>query len=437
VDDVDRFLSTHAIDTIEVSLPDLTGALRGKRVPVSAFSGSSGPRDTAFSSGLFIWDYAADLVADEQYNWSNGYPDIQARPDLSTMRRVSWRPGTALVLCDAFLPSGEPVDIAPRQVLRRAVDALREAGYRAQIGLETEFFLLDAQSLTPSSTRNPVYSLHDGWSEQPIVDEIVAALIAAGIEVESYGLEYAAGQVEINTRYADPLQAADQLMFFRYTVKQIAARHGRIATFMAKPFDAFSGSGLHIHQSLCDLDGRNVFWDAERRDLSVTARHYLSGLLRYLTELHAVYVPTPNGYKRMSDRSFAPTTVSWGLDNRCVAVRGLVHGSTGSRLELRVAAADANPYLAVAAAIMSGLSGIVARSPPPPPVASDAYATADLPRLPGRLCDATASFRTSGFARTVFGSRMVDLIATVAEREVGLFDSAVSDWERARYLQAV
>src|SRR5262249_20311840 len=147
--------------------------------------------------------------------------------------------------------------------------------------------------------------------------EIRDALETAGIEVEACGAEYAPGQSEINIKYSDPLQAADNLIFLRYAAKQVAARHGLLATFMAKPFSDLSGSGLHVHQSLLDSAGaRNVFWDADQRGLSALGGHYLRGLLAYAPDTYAVCVPTPNGFRRCRDHSFAPTTLSWGSDNR-------------------------------------------------------------------------------------------------------------------------
>jgi len=428
-------LAKDGIDTVETGLVDLTGALRGKRLPVRAFQDGGLAGDVGFCSVLFAWDYAAAVLPDDTYTWSGGYPDILVQPDMTSMRPLAWRPGTVLVLCDAVDELGAPVEVAPRRILRRACDAVRAAGFETKIGLEIEFYLIDAATRRPSSSRNPVYSLHDGSELEPALAEIRAALLAGGVEVEACGPEYGAGQVEITLRYDEPMRAADTMVFFRYAVKQIAAKHGLLATFMAKPFADLSGSGLHVHQSLW-REGANAFWGAGRDGLGPVAEQYLAGLLRYAPDCMAVAVPTPNGYRRMVPHSFAPTTVSWGSDNRCAAVRALHRGPSGTRLELRTAAADANPYLVVATALMAGLTGITDGLVPPPEVKEDAYLSAS-PPLPPDLPQALSLLTASTFARSVLGVKACELLAQVGERETELFRNQVTDWERTRYLEAV
>jgi glutamine synthetase len=428
-------LDSAGIDTVETGLVDLTGALRGKRMPVQAFRDGGLAGDVGFCSVVFAWDYAADVLPDDTYTWSGGYPDIFVRPDLTSLRPLAWRPGAALVLCDAVDETGAPVEVSPRWILRRAHEQVRAAGYDTKVGLEIEFYLVDARTRRPSGTRNPVYSLHDGSEHEPVLAEIRAALLAGGVEVEACGPEYGAGQVEITLRYDEPVRAADTLTFFRYAVKQIAARNGLLATFMARPFADISGSGLHVHQSLW-RHGTNAFWDTERGGLSAIADHYLAGLLRYAPDCMAVAVPTPNGYRRMVPHSFAPTTVSWGTDNRCTAVRALRRGAAGTRLELRTAAADANPYLVVATALMAGLAGIQDAMTLPPEVKDDAYRSA-CPPLPSDLPRALDLLASSAFARSVLGTKTCELLTEVGEREIELYRNQVSDWERTRYLEAV
>src|SRR5215472_4954183 len=305
---VGEFLSKYEIGTVEMSVADLTGALRGKRLPVRAFRSAGVGGECGLSSALFAWDYQADVFPGERYNWSNGYPDVFLRPDLDTLRVVAWRPGTAFVTCDVVDGGGRAVGVSPRQILRKVVGALGGAGYAANVGLETEFYVLDAASGVPRTGRIPCYGLHEDSFMEPMLAEVRQGLEVEGIEVEASGAEYGPGQVEINLRYRDPLGAADELMFFRYAVKQIAARYQLTATFMPKPFGESSGSGLHVHQSLCDAGGVNVFWDEAGAGLIQAARSYAAGLLRYLAQIQAVAVPTPNGYKRVSRPSFAPTT---------------------------------------------------------------------------------------------------------------------------------
>jgi hypothetical protein len=262
----DRFISDNSIETVELAVVDIMGAIRGKRIPAPVFLQGT---EFAMPSGVFCIDYGLDMLQTSEYSWASGYPDIFLVPDPDTLRLVHWRPGTALVFCDVVDRAGLSVPLDPRRILSVAQDQAREAGFDPRFGLETEFYLLDPDSLRPRQSRIPVYSLNDDSHLWPVIRDIHSALQAAGVTVEASGAEYGPGQVEINLAQAAPLAAADNLLFFRYAVKQIAAAHGYLATFMAKPRSESAGSGLHVHQSLRSLDtGRNVFWDGETTGLS-------------------------------------------------------------------------------------------------------------------------------------------------------------------------
>lgn len=432
---IERFISENAIDTVELAVVDTQGALRGKRIPAAAFQREE---RFALSSGLYCLDYGLDVLPAGGYSWANGYPDVFLAPDAGTLRPVPWRPGTALVFCDVLDHAGRPVPLDPRLVLNRAQERVREAGLDPLVGLETEFYLLDPETHRARHPRIPVYSLHDDSYLWPVVKEIQSALLAAGVEVEASEPEYGAGQVEINLGHAAPLSAADDLLFFRYTVKQIAAAHGYLATFMAKPWAEASGSGLHVHQSLRSREtGRNVFWDPATGELSAPGRWYLGGLLHHAAETCHVALPTPNGYKRSARYSFAPTHVTWGFDHRSAAVRALVHGDRGTRLEHRVAAADANPYLLVATQLLAGLAGLEKQLEPPPAATADVYASTDAEPLPGSVLEAVSLLRGSTFARSALGEEVRELLCLIGEAEQAAAGAEVSDWERRRYLESV
>jgi glutamine synthetase len=437
-DDHEKFLADHGIDTVELATPDVTGALRGKRVPLASFRENALAGEVGLSSAVLAWDYALDVLEIGEYNWGRGYSDVFLRPDLDTLRLVPWKPRTALVFCDVVGAQGEPAPLSPRTILRGARQRCHEAGYEPYFALETEFYVLDRETLRPFSDRNPVYSLHDNVYLEPLLTEICAALEAADVPVEACGGEYAPGQVEINLTPSDPVSAADDLLFFRYAVKQLAERHGCLATFMGKPFGEFSGSGLHVHQSLWRKGmSENVFWDPEGGGLSQTARYYAAGLLRYSGEAHLIAAPTPNAYKRLVEHSFAPVNLSWGIDNRSVAVRGLVRHSRGTRWESRVATADANPYLVQAYQLSAGLAGIAEQREPDPQASVDAYTAAEAEPLPAHIADAIRSLRDSPFAREALGKECVELLCAVSQRENDAYRTQVSEWERSRYLRAV
>lgn len=432
---VEQFLKEHSITMVELATPDMTGAIRGKRIPVESFSANGMSNAVGLSSAVLAWDYRMEVIETSDYSWANGYPDIFLRPDVSTLRIVPWKPKTALVFCDVVDAAGNLAAISPRNVLRRTVTELEQAGLSPYIAMETEFYAVDGQTLRPRGDRNPVYSLHDNYYLEPFLDEVCAMLLSADVEVEACGAEYAPGQVEINLTPSDPLTAADSLLFFRYAVKQLAPRHGYRATFMAKPFGDLSGSGLHIHQSMW-REKENAFWDKDTGSLSRIGENYVAGLLKYAAELQLVAVPTPNGYKRVADHSFAPTNLSWGLDNRCAAVRVLVRDAKGTRVETRIAAADANPYLLAAGQLTAGLAGITEELKPAPP-AANSYISAEYSPLPTNIWDAATRFGESDFARRALGAATVRNLCQVAANEAAAGQREVTEWERNRYLDSV
>ena len=433
---LDRFISDNSIETVELAIVDMMGAIRGKRIPAPIFRRGG---EFAMSSGLFCVDHALEVLPPAgRYSWASGYPDVFLVPDVATLRLVPWREATALVFCDVVDRTGRPVPLDPRRILRQAQDRAREAGFDPSVGLETEFYLLDPDSLRPRHSRNPLYSLHDDSYLWPVIRDVRSALEAVGVVVEASGAEYGAGQVEINLGHSAPLTAADDLLFFRYAVKQIAAEHGYLATFMAKPWAESSGSGLHVHQSLRSREtGRNAFWDEETGGLSDRGRSYLGGLVRHAAETCHVAVPTPNGYKRSVDYSFAPTHVTWGFDHRSAAVRALVHGDGGTRLEHRVAAADANPHLLVATQLLAGLAGLEERLEPPAAATTDVYAGVDAEPLPRSVAEAVALLDGSKFARSALGDEVTELLCLLGRAEQAAANAEVTGWERRRYLESV
>ncbi|MBP2328357.1 glutamine synthetase [Kibdelosporangium banguiense] len=432
---VDQFISDNSIETVELAAVDAMGAIRGKRIPASAFRPG---KQFAISSGLYCLDYGLGVMSVGSYSWANGYPDVFLVPDLATLRLVPWRPATALVFCDVVGRAGQPVPLDPRQILSRAQEQAWQAGFDPRFGLETEFYLLDPDSLRPRHSRNPIYSLHDDSYLWPVIRDIQSALLAVGVEVEASEAEYGPGQVEINLGHSPSLAAADNLLFFRYAVKQIAAAHGYLATFMAKPWAESSGSGLHVHQSLrCRETGRNAFWDGETGGLSAHGRWYLGGLVQHAAETCYVAVPTPNGYKRSTSYSFAPTHVTWGFDHRSAALRALVHGDGGTRLEHRVASADANPYFLVATQLLAGLAGLEKQLEPPSAATTDVYAATDAEPLPRSVPEAVARLNESTFARSALGEEMTQLLCLLGQTEQAAADAEVTDWERRRYLESV
>ena len=427
LNDIQQYLSEHNITTIEAGFADFHGTLRGKRFPVHQLS-ELAHSGFALCRAVLAWDLQCGIFPIELASFENGYPDLIAKPILDTLREIPWRPGSAFVLCDLEDTEGKPVEISPRRVLQNVIARATQLGYRPVIGAELEFYLLNEER-KPVFPGVQAYSLSLGAEVEFVVGEIRNHLESFGIPVEASNTEYGPAQLEINLKYGDALTVADNTILFKNAVKEIARKHSLYASFMPKPWADQSGNGLHLHQSLWNLE-RTVNLFAEDSSL---AQHYLAGLLDTLREFTALGAPSVNSFKRISEHSFAPTNVTWGKDNRTVAVRSLLSNNAGSRLELRSGSADANPYLAIAASIASGLNGIQTKLQSPPAHTGDGYLDIEHP-LPKTLSQALDLLETSSKARDLLGEALVTHLLAIGRHEVELFENAVTDWERDRYL---
>jgi glutamine synthetase len=429
----------HNIHTVEVILVDTWGIPRGKRLPVAQFLRAGG--DFHIANVIYVWGPRCGLH-ESPWVWADdGFPDLHAVPDLSSFRIAGWTEGVAVVMADSFdSATGEPIVLDSRQMLKGTLAAFADLRYGVQAATELEFYLINPDG-TPAFSDIHCYSILKGAEYEPVLGEIRAALAATGIDVEACNFEYGPAQVEINMRYGPALKIADETILFKYICRQIARKHGYDATFMAKPFAGQSGSGLHIHQSLVDSEGHNVFAevDAEGPITSSIMQRYLAGLMAHHKELQAIMTPTTNGYKRVEDYSFSPTQVTWGLDNRLVGVRSIVEGGPANRLESRWAAADANPYLVLHGTLQAGLDGLQSNLPVPPMVQGDPHASDEWERLPTTLEGAMGNFVSSPFNKRVFGETFVSCYEALQANELSEYAAEVTDdktaaaWEFARY----
>jgi len=266
--------------------------------------------------------------------------------------------------------------------------------------------------------------------QEPFVESVRETLRRYGLAVEACNPEAGPGQFEINLRAGPALQAADEAFLLKSAVKEVAARQGLLATFMAKPRSDWPGSSCHLHLSVGDGDGEG---------LSPTMRHFIGGLLAGMAELSAVFAPTPNSYRRFVPYSWAATTATWSLDNRSAGLRAICRGDGATRIEHRQAGADANPYLAVAAALAAGLDGVGRACEPPAPIDGDVYALPDAtaPPLPATLAEATDLLDRSALARDWLGDDVVAHCVAMRRGELAAQAAAVTDWETSRYLEAL
>ena len=419
--------------TVEVVITDNHGVLRGKRIPASRWD-TVKDEGIALSVAALVWGARCELRDETPIGgMETGYPDVTVLPVPGTERALPWRPGTVQVLGQVLDTAGTPSSLDPRGALRSVLAEFAELGYTAKLALEMEFYLLDPGTRRPHETDVNCYAVDDGGFEEKILAPLRNQLLEFGVPVEASNIEYAPGQFEVNLRYEDALDAVDNGVRFRSAVKEIARQHGYLATFMGKPFDELSGSGMHVHQSLWK-DGVNAFRDdaAEYR-LSETALRYVAGLHANIRDLSLLGSPTANDFKRRQDNTFCPTTVSWGTDNRTVAIRAITAGGA-TRVEQRDAAADCNPYLAVAGQLAAGLSGIREGLTPPPPCTGDAYTEPTAVRLPTTVEESSTLLEQSALARRTFTKDLLDVYVDTCRYEYRMVTAPVTDVERNRYL---
>ena len=426
-----------------VAFTDMQGRLMGKRIAARFFLDDVAEHGAECCNYLFAVDVEMTTVAGYAVsNWDTGYGDMVMRPDLTTLRLIPWLPGTALVLADLAWHDGSPVEQAPRRVLRRQLDRLAQRGLRAYVGTELEFMVFDDtyrhawasgyRELTPASDYNIDYAVLASSRIEPLLRDIRQQMAGAGLHWEAAKGECNKGQQEIGFRYDEALVTCDNHGIYKNGAKEIADQHGKCLTFMAK-YDEREGNSCHIHISLRATDDSPVFADEQQPfGMSQTFRSFVAGQLATLPELTMFYAPNINSYKRFADRSFAPTVVAWGLDNRTCALR-IVGQGEGMRVECRVPGGDVNQYLAVAALIAGGLHGIEHGLQLPEPCSGNAYqAAGHVGRLPGTLAEAAALFQGSTIAGDAFGENVVSHYVNNAHVEVAAFNAAVTDWERVR-----
>jgi glutamine synthetase len=432
--------SDAGVHTIEIAAPDTQGHLRGKRVPVERYFRSVHAAGASIADAMFVFDMQNDLPDNEFVNMDTGYLDCHLVPDNTTGRVYSHRPGYGLVFADAMNQHGDPHPLAPRGLLAAQIERCRAAGLDPVVATELEFYLC-TPDWQPIQSHIQYSSLTDALGVEAVLADMRSALLHAGIEVESSNAEYGPGQVEINTEYADAMTTADNTVLFKSIVKQVAVQHGLRATFMPKPWAEQSGSGMHVHTSLKGTDG-NVFAACEHGEPNDTMLKWIGGQLHHAEALTFLGSPTSNGPKRIRPYTFAPTHVTWGLDNRTVLARCIVEaGSQANRVEFRAAGADANPYVIIAGILAAGLDGIENGRDVGAMSQGDMYTNPGEHRpLPADLASAIAAFSGSGLASSL-GDQFSRSYVSIAEAEVAHAaehspdQDEVTDWERERFIE--
>jgi len=433
---------------IRFAVSDIDGVLRGKIILKEklweSLAGGIG-----FCDVIFGWDINDACYTNTQFTgWHTGFPDKFAHIDFDTFREIPWENNIPFFLAD-FFPDSELIP-CPRSVLRKVLSRADEMGYKTRFAQEFEWFnFLDTskslqskgfQNLETISTGMFGYSLIRPASYHAYYDDLFNLLDRFKVQLEGLHTETGPGVYEAAIRHKPVLEAADRAILFKTSVREIAGRHGIIPSFMAKWNAGLPGCSGHIHQSLWSEDEKtNLFFNPETEDgLSDLMKSYIAGQLYCLPEILPMYAPTINSYKRLIEGSWAPVTITWGVENRTTALRVIRGNEKGTRLETRVPGADTNPYLAMAAALASGLYGIKHNLPlNMSPVAGNAYAHSGSRRLAANLREATLQMKKSAIAKELFGEMFVEHFCQTREWEWEQYSRQVTDWELKRYFEIV
>jgi glutamine synthetase len=435
---------------VKVAITDTDGILRGKYLHRDKFF-SAAQGGFGFCSVVFGWDSGDVCYDNSSYTgWHTGYPDAQVKLDLSTYRQVPWDNYVPFFLGDFIDGSGKPLPICPRQLLKKIIADLESAGFKAKAGMEFEWFnfaetpktwadkkFVAPEPLTPGMFG---YSLLRSSLNGEFFNALMDELAAFGVPIEGLHTETGPGVYEAAIAYSDALEAADRAVLFKTSAKEIGYRFGVMPSFMAKWNTSLPGCSGHIHQSLWDLKSeKNLFYEeGDPNRMSKLFRHFVAGQLKALPEILPFFAPTVNSYKRLVDGYWAPTKPTWGVDNRTTALRVIPASSKSTRLETRVPGSDVNPYIALAAALGSGLWGIRNKLElTSEPIKGSGYQDTKFERFPRSLELATRRLQDSAIAREIFGEAFVDHFVKTRLWEWRQFQDSVTNWELQRYFEII
>lgn len=443
-EEVSRWLKQHRIEEVECAVPDIAGVARGKAMPAGKFAEL---KPTYLPVSIFFQDIAGGYV---DFEGDGGYTegDLALVPDLSTLREAPWANSpTAQVIHDVQWQNGREVEYSPRTVLKRVVRLFENEGWSPIVAPEIEFYLTKPNPdpdypLQPpigrsgrAGTSKQSYALAGVDEYTEIVDDIYDFAEAQSLAIDTIIQEGGNSQLEINLQHGEPLWLADQVFFFKRTLREAAMRHKCYATFMAKPMEGEPGSAMHIHQSVVDAEtGKNIFSDKNGKPTELFYG-YLAGMQTYLPAATCLLAPYVNSYRRLVPDSAAPINVEWGMDNRTTGLRVPVSPPEARRVENRVAGADTNPYLALAASLACGYLGMKHGLKPRAAVAGNAYNKSY--QLPRGLLEAVELFGGSKELHKILGSRFSALYGQIKKSEFDAFMRVISPWERQHLLLAV
>jgi len=440
---IEKWLIEHNIVDVEIMVSDFAGISRGKLTPWKQFIEGLKNRGLRIPDSLFALTIDCDFIENEYI--TDMEEDLFLVPDMDSFRVVPWRKTpTACVICDSYKENGEPAHAAPRQILKKVISLYEAKGWQPIVAPEFEFFLLARQENVESDPIAPygrsgkqaldkgVLSLEalDDFSD--LFDDVYEYCNIMKIQIDTLTHEAGPAQFEINVYHGDPLSVADQSFYFKRLMKQVAIRHGMFASFMAQPYPGEFGSAMHIHQSVVDkADGTNIFADENAEDTAVFHGH-IGGLQKYIPALMPLLAPYSNSYLRIASGMSSPANLHWGRENRSVGLRVPAGKRATRRVENRIAGADVNPYLAIAASLLAGYLGMVEGLTPTQPLSESAY-DLDSQWLPTHFLSGLAKFQDSDLLRDILNTEFVTTYVDVKNQEYRANFSALCPWE-IRYL---
>ncbi len=442
-----NWIAEHKIDEVECIVPDINGVQRGKVLPAKKFLSSVRDKSLRIPGSVFICTIDGHYPEDIADIWDKD-PDkiLIADPDTICVA-PGFKSPTAFVIADVYNSDGTAVDIAPRAILKKVLGLYATKGWKPNISPEVEFYLVSKNvdpdfPLVPpigssgrSETASQPYGLEAMNEYEDIIDHIYDDCELMGLDIDTMIHEMGAAQLEVNFIHGDPLKLADQVFLFKRIVRAVAKQHGVYATFMANPMAGQPGSAMHIHQSVVDAaTGKNLFSNANGKD-SALFRSHIAGLVRLLPQVAPLFAPNVNSFRRMRPDSAAPINVQWGEDNRSCGFRVPIADRNNRRVENRLAGADSNPYLAIAASLVCGYIGMVDRMVPPKAITGSAYNRART--LPRTLEAALDRFSSCKPVRNLLGEDFFEIFYAVKDHELFNYQSVVSSWEREHLLLRV
>jgi glutamine synthetase len=436
--EVKQRLRDEGIDVVRLSWSDMIGVDRGRDVPIDELDTAAG-HGLAFCRATFHTTPMGDVVP-VQGGIEAGLPDILVRPDFSTLAPLPWEPGARSCIGDVFTVDEAPAPEAPRNVVRGVSGLLAGIGLQAVVGPELEYFLCEEDPSSPSgysryaNQTGNVYVVGRKGDPRGILLRTLRELRQADLRVTAANHEFCPGQFEINLDHSELLDAADRAFRMKSAVQEIARQEGLLATFMAKPFNDEGGSGFHLHVSLTDESGTNIFGDPAGEDgLSVRGRQAIAGVLSHARAIAAIANPTINSYKRFGPDTLAPWLVDWGLDNRSAMVRVPPERGEGARMEVRLGDATANPYLIMAAVTAAAYLGITNELELPAPLEGYGYDPESAPMLPSSLSEALDALEADSDLTETLGGYFVTSFLQYKRDELERFGRFVTDWEFREY----